>query len=238
MNTKLTKLNQKHFKRAKSPLRTPKFWAFVLIPVIVILAIALPILLTWEKKAPYNAFLANPDGSYTFRGDPDWKDHTQITVPATHNDKPVTIIGYNAFKDFTKVTKITLPETIKEIQDGAFWGCTALVEINLPGSITTIQQSTFRDCTSLELIIWPSDLTFISAYMFANCTSLKTIYLTSASMVQASPTSFDNIKESVNRIWISGNDLFKDYWNPENEYWIWANGDNRDLFRVGMPPAG
>jgi len=234
---KLTKLNPKHFKKAVSPLRTPKFWAIILVPVIVILAIALPIILTWEKKPPYNAFLANPDGSYTFRGNPDWKDRTEITVPATHNGKAVTIISYNAFKDFKKVTKITLPETITEIHDGAFQGCTALTDINLPNSITTIQQSAFRNCTTLELIIWPPNLTYIDAYMFSDCKKLKNLYLTSTSMVQTSPTSFDNIKETITRIWISSNSLFQDYWNPENEYWVWANGDNRDLFFVGMPPS-
>jgi len=235
MDGKLSKLNPKHFKRAVSPLRTAKFWAIILIPVIVILAIALPIILTWEKKTPYNAFLANTDGSYTFRGNPEWKDYTEITVPATHNGKDVTVIGYNAFKDFKQVTKITLPETITEIQDGAFQGCTALTGINLPESVIKIQQAAFRDCTSLKTIIWPPDLTYIDAYMFSNCTSLETIYLTAASMVQSSPTSFENITETLNRIYISNNSLFQHYWTFE--HWTFANGDNRDLFRVGMPSA-
>ena len=233
----MKKLNPNHFKRAVSPLKTAKFWAIVLVPVIVILAIALPIILTWGSNTQYNMYLyVNETDSYTFRGNPDWKNRTEITaanIGATHKGKPVTTIGYNAFRDFKRVTKIELPGTIINIEDGAFQGCTALTEINLPDTITTIQQSAFRDCTSLKEIIWPPNLTYISAYMFANCTGLETIYLTSASMVQCSPTSFENIRETIQRIWISENNLFQHYWTFE--HWTWANGSNRDLFLVGSP---
>ncbi|MBD5132506.1 MAG: leucine-rich repeat protein [Clostridiales bacterium] len=51
---------------------------------------------------------------------------TVIVIPDEYEEKPVTSIGAKAFEDCYKITKITLPDTITDIQEDAFIGCEKL----------------------------------------------------------------------------------------------------------------
>lgn len=92
-------------------------------------------------------------------------------------------IGYGAFRECTRLTSVTLPETLKELGsvwdvtglDGAaFHGCTALQEITIPASITVLPQLTFCECSNLSKVNLPETLTEIGDCAFELCSSLKT----------------------------------------------------------------
>lgn len=57
---------------------------------------------------------------------------SNVIIPDTYNGKPVTGIGWNAFKNNTTITRITIPESIERIDDTSFKGCTNLTSITLP----------------------------------------------------------------------------------------------------------
>ncbi len=58
---------------------------------------------------------------------------SEISVPRSYEGKKVTSIEERAFSNST-LTKITLPDTIAEIEDGAFYGCTSLLSIEVSPS--------------------------------------------------------------------------------------------------------
>jgi hypothetical protein len=46
----------------------------------------------------------------------------------------------------------TIPEGIKQIAGGAFWGCSGLTSITIPNSVTSIGELAFYECSGLTSI--------------------------------------------------------------------------------------
>src|ERR1700679_451685 len=78
-----------------------------------------------------------------------------VTIPATINGHPVTSIGASAFLD-SSLTSVTIPNTITNIGDSAFYGCIDLPGVTIPNSVTSIGQYAFEECYSLANVIIPS----------------------------------------------------------------------------------
>ena len=95
---------------------------------------------------------------------------TSITIPNS-----VTSIGNDAFKGCTRLTSITIPNSVTSIESYAFYGCTRLTSITIPNSVTSIESCAFFECTSLTSITIPSSVTSIGKYAFWKCTSLTSI---------------------------------------------------------------
>jgi len=76
-----------------------------------------------------------------------------IVIPSsiTHNDTTyvVTRIGYVAFKDCTKLTSVTIPNSVTSIGASAFKDCTNLTSISIPSSVTKIERQAFDYCDKL-----------------------------------------------------------------------------------------
>lgn len=114
----------------------------------------------------------------------------------------VTVIPNYTFANMTKLTSVTLPDSISEIGFQAFQKCTGLSEITLPSGLTKIGESAFEGsalqkvdfskCTALTTIGEKSfkrcsissieipdtvPLTTVEAYAFDLCASLQSVYL-------------------------------------------------------------
>lgn len=74
---------------------------------------------------------------------------------------------------------LKIPNSCKEIHDGAFSSCHNLKEIYLPDSCTSIGKGVFSDCSSLELIKLPNEMIEIREKLFSDCSKLKEIVLPS-----------------------------------------------------------
>lgn len=66
-----------------------------------------------------------------------------------------TTIIYNAFKNRTEITEVTIGDSIQTIGVNAFYGCTRLTNVVVPDNVTTINDGAFRNCTSLYSITLP-----------------------------------------------------------------------------------
>jgi hypothetical protein len=99
-------------------------------------------------------------------------DHTTniVTVDVPEG---VTIIRQWAFKHKTenvsKLTKVTLPSTLVNIEKEAFHYNSQLEEINIPSGVTEIISKTFFRCISLTKIVDGSGVTTVGDYAFARC---------------------------------------------------------------------
>lgn len=112
---------------------------------------------------------------------------TEIDVPEKIGSSIVTAIGDRAFSvnasrlkreqiDLRRsITRITLPQTIQVVGEGAFDACQALAQINIPDSVTAIGANAFSNCSSLNSIELPEGITEIGVCTFNNCQSLKRV---------------------------------------------------------------
>lgn len=87
----------------------------------------------------------------------------------------VTNIEGGAFKDCSELTTIIIPNSVMSIGGGTFSGCSRLTTITLPNSVTSVGESVFRDCNNLTAITIPNSVTNIGSSAFARCTNLKSI---------------------------------------------------------------
>ena len=74
-----------------------------------------------------------------------------------------------------KITKITLPDTVKTIESSAFINCSSLKSIVMPKNLVTIGESAFYEATALTSINIPASVTSIGERAFYKCKSLSTI---------------------------------------------------------------
>ncbi len=129
---------------------------------------------------PYADFAFTPSGNgYALTGYSG--TDTEVTVPAEYNGKAVTTIGAGAFYDCSSITKITLPDTIKEIGLQAFGYCTSLQTIDIP-SCTRVLDSVFTGCTSLQEVTLPEGVISIGMNLFINCNALRKVTILSGSV--------------------------------------------------------
>lgn len=103
-----------------------------------------------------------------------------VNIPSTYEGKPVTRIAANAFKDFTKIKSIVIPEGVKTIDEYAFYGCTNLVDISLPSSLVKIGNYAFAILPYIESIVIPEGVKEIGSQVFACDEALKNISLPSS----------------------------------------------------------
>lgn len=120
----------------------------------------------------------------------------EITVPANVDGVPVTEIHTAGAYEFVldgcpNVTKITLPDSITEINYCAFSGFTKLEEISIPAGVEYIGWRAFENCSALRKITLPEGLEEIGEEAFLNCTSLEEFNIPS-SVVSINGSAFDN----------------------------------------------
>ena len=90
-------------------------------------------------------------------------------------DGDVTKIGRYVFYQTYHATSITIPNSVTEIEDGAFCCCRDLISINIPNNVTSIGFEAFRESRNLTSIIIPNSVTTIGIGAFSYCTSLTSV---------------------------------------------------------------
>ncbi len=73
------------------------------------------------------------------------------------------------------IVSVTIPSTVAQIGNHAFWGCNSLIAATIPSSVTSIEDSTFCCCSSLTSVTIPNTVTAIGNGAFLSCTSLTSV---------------------------------------------------------------
>ena len=76
-----------------------------------------------------------------------------------------------------KIPNIIIPNNIKVISSGAFFGCKSLTNIIIPNNVIFIGSYAFAKCESLTNIIIPDKVEFIGEGAFKDCKSLTNMII-------------------------------------------------------------
>lgn len=92
------------------------------------------------------------------------------------------------FSGLKNLKNVSLPKSLKALDDGMFSNCTSLRKVTLPDTVEFFGYNVFGGCTSLKYVNLPSNMKNIPANMFKNCRSLESINL---------PSSLESIDDSA-----------------------------------------
>ena len=78
----------------------------------------------------------------------------QVTIPKKIGGKKVAALSNFAFAN-TKVTKVTIPNSVTKIGRNCFENCKQLRTVTIPDSVTKMGSSCFENCIQLRTITLP-----------------------------------------------------------------------------------
>ena len=116
---------------------------------------------------------------------------TAITIPES-----VTSIGSSAFRRCSSLTAITFPKRVKSIGNYAFHYC-GFTSITIPEGVTNIGEEAFSECPNLTAITIPERVTNIGAGAFRSCRNLTTITCRAIEPPVAGHDAFLNINPNI-----------------------------------------
>ena len=105
-----------------------------------------------------------------------WPDSAEnISIPDNFEGVEVKKIGAWAICNHDKLVTVTVPDTVEELNEGAFYGCPNLKSVKGMKNVKLIDDSVFNKCTSLTTLEGLGAVTTIGEYAFRNCESLTAI---------------------------------------------------------------
>lgn len=119
---------------------------------------------------------------------------TRITLPAT-----IRNIGIGAFAELPVLQEITIPEGVEEIREHIFFMCGSLKEITIPGTVKKIGKHAFANCGGLEEVHICEGVKEIGERAFRDCGHLRKIHV---------PESVQRLITATNPYGSCGYDVF------------------------------
>ena len=111
-----------------------------------------------------------------------------LTIPKTIEGKPVTEIGYGAFRGYS-IREILLHDGITKIGMSAF-SSSAIEEIRIPDSVTSLGFNALSNCKKLKSVVLPKNLEYVPRGLCSGCESLEQITLPE-NVQEISPNAFN-----------------------------------------------
>ena len=102
-------------------------------------------------------------------------------IPETLGDGnyTVTAIGKNAFFNCQALAKVTIPQSVTSIGDGAFQN-SSLTDVTIPQGVTSIGEDAFYNCYGLTSVTIPQSVASIGKQAFRECRQLKSLTIKDA----------------------------------------------------------
>ncbi len=97
-----------------------------------------------------------------------------LKIPATYNGEPVVAVAKEAFREKYGLRNLILPDSVRWIDEQAFYHCAELETVTLPAGLREIGKEAFFRCDKLTEVTFPSGLRTIGDYAFSQCSRLQT----------------------------------------------------------------
>ena len=116
-------------------------------------------------------------GTYYNSYDDEYSGDITIPTTVTYNGALYTVsaIGFAAFYSCNELTSITMPNSIRTIDNDAFMWCVGMTNMTISNSVTTIGASAFNSCRSLTNLTIPNSVKSIGDHAFSGCSSLTSL---------------------------------------------------------------
>lgn len=126
----------------------------------------------------------------------------------------------------------TMPSTVKDIAEYAFWGCNNVKSVGLSSNLKKIPDYAFSNCKSLIGVTIPYSVTGIGLKAFADCVNLETVVIP-ASVAVIHDTAFDGCsKLKITADSGTAADKFYEKWKEKNQ------AEHEDTVGVGEDVSG
>lgn len=93
-----------------------------------------------------------------------------VSIPSS-----MRVIENAAFAGCSNLSALVLPENLEFIGDYAFASCSLIQSVVIPGSVMSIGEYAFSNCSALNRVSLLPGVTQVSSYSFLSCTSLENI---------------------------------------------------------------
>ena len=107
------------------------------------------------------------------------KERNELIAACINTVIPNTVkrLGRDAFRGFTWLTEVNLPDSLEYIGICAFEGCSGLTSIMIPNTVTEIDDYAFMGCTGLTEITLPESLEILGGSVFYGCSGLTILHI-------------------------------------------------------------
>ena len=79
------------------------------------------------------------------------------------------------FSDCKNLPSITIPNSVKYIDQWAFYNCSSLSTIVIPNKVEKINNEVFKNCSNLISVVIGKGVKYIGKNLFEGCPKLETI---------------------------------------------------------------
>lgn len=128
----------------------------------------------------------------------------EIVIPGNIEGYPVTVIGSHSFEDCTEITEITIPDSVINIQNYAFYNCSGIKKLTMPCSAKIYDSPrTFYECISMEEITLTIGTSIMQNYSERNNifpSASKTYYEHTPWFISRNNIQSINIEDGINNI--------------------------------------
>ncbi|MGD9604801.1 MAG: Ig-like domain-containing protein [Bacilli bacterium] len=107
-------------------------------------------------------------------------NQSAIVIPDQIEGKPVKIIGDFAFFDYFKILSVTIPTS-------------KLQSITIPDSVSEIEQYAFYQAKQLQSLDLPASIRNVGKYAFASCTNMETLTINVDEAAMYDPANIVNL---------------------------------------------
>lgn len=121
---------------------------------------------------------------------------TQVTIPNS-----VSNIGDFAFFHCEYLKSVYMPSSVTTIGIRAFSNCIRLQSLVISDSVTTIDKHAFSECVTLQSVTLPDFVSYLGDHAFYDCEGLKTVTVPST-LLSIGEEAFDEC-DSLRSFWIS-----------------------------------
>lgn len=134
---------------------------------------------SWDVESDYSVGLKyslnTDEKGYTVVGIGYCED-TDLVIPATYRELPVTAIGSNAFESVRSFKSVSIPASVTTIGEKAFAHCgVTSVTFATNSQLTTVDRYAFFSSSSLQSIALPDGVTTIGEAAFNGCNNITSI---------------------------------------------------------------